>query len=117
MSDFFHTHRHIIVGVLFVLFVVCVFFLLPKLFSDHYTYSSVEQKALSVHIESTSTPVFVATHIATPEPVKGIYMTSWIASAPSLRSGLVKIMADTEINSVVIDIKDYSGKIVFPVTD
>jgi hypothetical protein len=53
----------------------------------------------------------------TPDPVKGIYMTSWTAGTPKLRDGLVKLIDNTELNSVVIDIKDYSGKIVFPVTD
>ena len=52
-------------------------------------------------------------HIKTPEEVKGIYMTSWVASTNSIREGLVKIIEDTEINSVVIDIKDYTGKIAF----
>ena len=52
-------------------------------------------------------------HIKTPDEVKGIYMTSWVASTNSIREGLVKIIEDTEINSVVIDIKDYTGKIAF----
>ena len=56
-------------------------------------------------------------HIKTPEEVKGIYMTSWVASTNSIREGLVKIIEDTEINSVVIDIKDYTGKIAFLMND
>src|SRR3989338_3727046 len=46
-------------------------------------------------------------HIKTPDQVKGIYMTSWVASTDNIRRGLVKIAEDTEINSIVIDIKDY----------
>jgi hypothetical protein len=42
-------------------------------------------------------------------------MTSWIASSKQLRDNLVRIIDETEINAVVIDIKDYSGKIVFPI--
>ena len=54
-----------------------------------------------------------AYHVKTPNEVRGIYMTSWVASTNSIREGLVKIGEDTEINSVVIDIKDYTGKIAF----
>src|SRR3989339_1645283 len=52
-------------------------------------------------------------HIKTPDQVKGIYMTSWVASTDSIRRGLVKIAEDTEINSIIIDIKDYTGKVAF----
>lgn len=56
-------------------------------------------------------------HIATPSPVKAIYMSSWVAGTPSFRAKLVKIADETEINAIVIDIKDYTGKIAFPVND
>src|SRR3989344_1745821 len=52
-------------------------------------------------------------HIKMPNEVRGIYMTSWVASTDSIRRGLVKIAEDTEINSIVIDIKDYTGKVAF----
>jgi len=52
-------------------------------------------------------------HIRTPNEVRGIYMTSWVASTDSIRRGLVKVAEDTEINSIVIDIKDYTGKVAF----
>lgn len=56
-------------------------------------------------------------HIKTPEPVKGIYMTSWVASTRDWRSSLVKMIDETEVNAVVIDVKDYTGKISFEVSD
>lgn len=43
-------------------------------------------------------------------------MTSWTASDKRLRGNLEKIIEDTELNSLVIDIKDYTGKIIFPVS-
>jgi len=58
-------------------------------------------------------PEFVVTHIKTPEAVKGIYMTACVAATPSFRKKLVKLIEETELNSVVIDIKDYSGTISF----
>lgn len=53
------------------------------------------------------------THIPTPEPTKAIYMTSCVAGTPTWRGRMVKLIEDTELNSVVVDIKDYSGTISF----
>lgn len=60
---------------------------------------------------------FKVTHISTPKSVRAIYMSNWVAGNERLRSKLVKIMEDTEINSVVIDVKDYTGRIGFLVKD
>lgn len=60
---------------------------------------------------------FIATHVETPKAVKAIYMTSWVAGTPSFREKLVKIADETEINSIIIDIKDYTGRISFEVED
>lgn len=55
-------------------------------------------------------------HQPLPEQVKAIYMTACVAGTPSFRQKLVDLMAETEINSVIIDIKDYSGTIAFSPT-
>lgn len=57
------------------------------------------------------------THVATPEPLKGIYITSWIAGTKLLRDKVVDVIDATGVNAVVIDIKDATGHIAFPVTD
>ena len=55
-------------------------------------------------------------HLPTPVPLKGLYMTSWVAGIQSLRnSRVVNLIDKTELNAVVIDIKDYSGRISFAV--
>ncbi|OHA33776.1 MAG: hypothetical protein A2928_02275 [Candidatus Taylorbacteria bacterium RIFCSPLOWO2_01_FULL_45_15b] len=56
-------------------------------------------------------------HLQTPEPLKGIYMTSWVAGTPRIRKDLVALVETTEINSIVIDIKDYTGKIAYKPND
>lgn len=56
----------------------------------------------------------VVTHQPLPEQVKAIYMTSCVAGTPSFRTRLIELIRETEINSVMIDIKDYSGTISFP---
>ena len=62
-------------------------------------------------------PEVVVTHIATPSVVKAVYMTSCIASGKKLRAPLVKLLDDTELNAIVIDIKDYTGTISFETND
>lgn len=53
------------------------------------------------------------THIKTPAIVKAVYMTSWAAGTASFQKRIFDILDTTEVNSVVIDIKDYSGKLAF----
>ncbi len=56
-------------------------------------------------------------HLATPPSVRGIYMTSWVAGTKGWRDGLVKFIDTSELNSVVIDVKDYTGRVSFEVED
>ncbi len=56
----------------------------------------------------------VVRHVPLPPQVKTIYMTSCVAGTPSFRERLVTLVRETEINSIIIDIKDYSGTISFP---
>ena len=95
-----------------LILLLLIFIALPSFFSEHY----VSSQSLILNSLATSTPpkVFIPTYVSTPASVKGIYMTSWTASNTDLRNKLVKFVLDTELNTVVIDIKDYSGKIVFP---
>lgn len=53
-------------------------------------------------------------HIPLPQSVKAIYMTSCVAGTVGFRNQLVDLIDETEVNAVVIDIKDYSGTISFP---
>ncbi len=60
---------------------------------------------------------FIATHVKTPDKVKGLYMTSWVAGTPSLRAKIVELVDTTEANALVIDIKDDTGRVSFEVWD
>lgn len=110
-------HKNKTLGGLILLCFLVFLFLLPKVFRVHYI--SLQNTSLfgSVIDIKPKEEVFVPSYVATPEPVKGLYITSWTASDRGLRNALVKIVDDTELNTVVIDIKDYSGKIVFPLDD
>lgn len=45
--------------------------------------------------------------------VHGIYLTSYSAANPKKIDWLIELSKTTEVNAVVIDIKDYSGKIAY----
>jgi hypothetical protein len=101
------------------LFVVAILFLGyvggPGLFS--YTYSSVEKDTEhSVLVEQEEEPVRApkVIHLPTPDVVKGVYMTQCVVGTPSFRDKIVALVEATELNSIIIDIKDFSGGISFP---
>jgi hypothetical protein len=78
--------------------------------------------ASSVGASATTTPVppppFVITHISTPDPVKAVYFTSWAAGTPSFQKEMWSLLdGSTELDSIVIDVKDYSGRIGYVVDD
>ena len=82
----------------------------------------VGRVTFSLHdTEATTTePVVLvpipASHVHTPQAVKAIYMTACIASERRLRSKVVSVIQGTEVNSVVIDYKDYTGTISYAST-
>ncbi|MBI5045389.1 MAG: hypothetical protein HZC14_00025 [Candidatus Niyogibacteria bacterium] len=57
------------------------------------------------------------THLKTPKSVKAIYMTSWVAGTTDWRKSLVNFIDSSELNAVVVDVKDYTGRISFEVSD
>ncbi len=52
-------------------------------------------------------------HLKTPEPVRAIYMPSFVAGDKTWREKLVNFVASNEVNSIVIDMKDYTGRVSF----
>ena len=54
-----------------------------------------------------------ADHILMPESVRAIYISSWVAGTSSLRNNLIKFIEKSDVNAVVIDIKDSTGVISF----
>ncbi len=91
------------------------FWFVPKFFNEIYEVDgSIIKKSDK---NNTDGDGFKATHIVIPKPVKALYMTSWIAGRPDLRERVLNIIYETEVNSVVIDIKDDTGRISFQVYD
>ncbi|MFZ2484764.1 MAG: putative glycoside hydrolase [Minisyncoccia bacterium] len=94
------------VGVAFFILII----LLPFFFKSTYSASSDDPKDSQV----ASVQAVVATHIETPEPLKALYMTACVAGTPSWRESLKNLIETTELNAVMIDIKDYTGVVSFP---
>lgn len=46
-----------------------------------------------------------------PVEVKGLYMTGWVAGIPTLRNRLIQKIDQTELNAVVLDVKDDEGQL------
>jgi len=115
-NSLFFKRRRSLVGVLFFAFLPVVYLMGPKFFSAGI--ENYNKKNLTNDTNPTSVETKVkALHVSTPSAVKGIYMTSCVAGTPSLREGLVNLVETTELNSIVIDIKDYTGTISFEPKD
>ena len=99
-------------------FVTLSYFLLPSTTSLTYTPASFEQNkvlteaVLPVEMVEQDTRKVVR-HVPLPKETKTIYMTSCVAGTPSFREKVIAVIEETEINAVIIDIKDYSGTISF----
>lgn len=92
---------------------LALFFLAVLLpFSLESTYSA--PVSLPENSQTALVPVVLVTHLETPEPLKALYMTSCVAGTPSWRDSLKRLIETTELNAVVIDIKDYTGTVAFP---
>ena len=50
-----------------------------------------------------------ATHLKTPVALKAVYMSSWVAGSNDFKNRIKKMIADSELNAVVIDFKDSTG--------
>ncbi|MEK7622064.1 MAG: putative glycoside hydrolase [Patescibacteria group bacterium] len=88
------------------------FFIRPLFLPSFFHYAVADQAV--VPDEGPPVPVKPPiTHLSTPSAVRAIYMTSWVAGTPRVRERLVTLIDETELNSVVIDIKDYTGRIAF----
>jgi len=92
-----------LLGALFILIIL----ILPSFFKS--TYSANVDDAIVVEV-----PKEIVLHVDTPKPLKAIYMTACVAGTPSWRENLKSLIETTELNAVVIDIKDSTGSISFP---
>lgn len=111
------TRKHFFVaGALSVCAFSIFYFFIPAFSSVAYrSDTGTTTTAITTTASSTNSamPEFIVTHVKTPEAVKAIYMTACVATMPSFREKLVHIADTTEVNSIIIDVKDFSGTIAY----
>lgn len=120
MKKRFHATHHVALVALSVAGLTAGVFGAVVLFSPltANTYSvgsitSLTEVAVDVGKPSQPEELPGVTHLKTPEPLYGIYMSQCVVGTPSFRDKFVSFLDQTELNAVVIDIKDYTGKISF----
>lgn len=67
----------------------------------------------AVNILKKEEPKSDIKYVKTPEATKVIYMTACVASTETFKQELVDLIDSTEINSIIIDIKDFTGTIAY----
>lgn len=83
-------------------------------YSDHGTNSEV----IVITANSANKIVYnTASHINTPENVRAVYVSSWVAGSHNLMSNIIDLVEKSDLNAVVIDIKDATGKISYQPQD
>ena len=83
-------------------------FFLPTILTSSYTASSAPSL---IALEEPQVPKVI--HLVTPEPLKALYMTACVAGTMTWRESLKGLIETTELNAVVIDIKDATGDVSF----
>lgn len=56
-------------------------------------------------------------HVPTPPFVRAVYMSQCAATSQKFRDELLSLIATTEVNSLMIDVKDFTGTVSFPRAD
>ena len=101
-----------------LLIVVCGFAAINWVYAEH-TKTQTEQLALSITAGQTD-----ASHTLYPtlfgkkekpnkRVAKGIYLTAYSAGSSKKLESMIDLINRTELNAIVIDIKDYSGRVLY----
>lgn len=85
------------------------------LFFDAQVIAAVDATlSVTVHVPSPVADPAVAAKEKTPrQTVKGLYLTAYSAGNPAKLDEIIRLIDRTELNAVVIDIKDYSGNVLY----
>lgn len=102
---------------------------IENIFFTNRTFSKSSELETSLRIDnsnSTSTTSISTTsstsnpnvfHLSTPEIIRGVYVSSWVIGTASVRDKFYKIFEGTNLNAVLIDVKDSSGVVTFDIKD
>ncbi len=85
--------------------------------TDNTDGNSLKGEASSAQVVPTVPVPPPVTHISTPNEVRAVYVSAWTAGSAVPRDRIISLIDSTELNSIVIDIKDSTGYISYEVTD
>lgn len=102
-----------LVSLIVIVVIAVASLLLPDIFSVDYDSKKLIASVSTTTASTTPPEKPVVTHVKVPASMKAIYMTSWVAGTKSIRNNVINIIDTTEVNAVIIDIKDDTGKISF----
>ena len=119
----YYTTPGLVVVCLTTLFLLVVTYNSRSYIQRTHSNAALESIRYSNHtlVELYNLDLVRSSHIETPESVRAIYISSWVFGTPSLRNRLINFVEASDINAVVIDIKDSTGVISYnidhPVVD
>lgn len=121
----------VILGVVVVFLFGVIIYYIPSIVSSRFEYTTNTENNIKAVVdnlinedkidpvedgkkEDFEKPIIApVTHIKTPEVVKAVYISSWVAGSENFRNSIIKLIDETELNAIVIDIKDSTGRIAF----
>lgn len=121
--------KTVIIILAFLFCGVIFYFILPYVYSNDIKYNinqdleinsknEIKSKEINnIVTEDIINEIVPISHIETPAQVKALYMSGWVAGSENFRNSLIKIIKETELNAVVIDIKDSTGRLSFSIDD
>ncbi|MCE9585189.1 putative glycoside hydrolase [Candidatus Nomurabacteria bacterium] len=124
MKKYLQKNKLLTILFLGLLFFLIFYFVLPQIYNLKYD-SKINKLLDKENVDSEKIkgseeiePIQnIVTHIDTPTTVKAIYISGWVAGNLPLRTKILNIIKTTELNSIVIDVKDSTGRISFSVND
>jgi len=107
----------IIIGIIACVALIAAALIFPQLLAARYRTYTVTPEVTEETEQIVEPVIPTVQHISTPTVVKAAYMSSWVGSSVTKRSQIIKFINDTELNAVVLDIKDATGRVSFLVDD
>jgi hypothetical protein len=108
---------------------IFVYFIWPRLSGVSYSYKNLQAKSVlndakskdkieeASNMDTIPVESIPVSHIQTPDVVKAIYLSAWVAGNSKYRDPLIKLIDKTELNAIVIDVKDSTGRVSFTTLD
>lgn len=118
-AEVVQTHHHLKKwrGVFYLLVVVVSALAMALLIGSSWTATLAEMERTTSETQAAqiAAPVqFVSTRTKPPQQVvKGLYLTAYSAGNPKKVDEIINLIDRTELNAVVIDIKDYTGYVLY----